>query len=194
MARTGGVRHGKVKEVFEPSEAALHDCVRDAFPQIQRAWNDRDLDVFSRLATDAYVSRARPVVDELDRNLQINRIEGPDLRDVAVSRPRQDADGTQADAYLAFVLRDWLEDLRTTEIIRGDPEALLSFVERWSFVFDEARGWALDRVSTVWSGGSTNDGVELRGLPAGRYSRRDAPARWVEWDGSAWTPESPVTS
>jgi predicted lipid-binding transport protein (Tim44 family) len=187
MARIGGVQLGRARQAFEPTDTALHEFVRESFPRVQQAWTDRDVETLSGLTTDAYVARARPVIDDLDKKLRVNRIENADLCDVAVSQPEKGAEATQREAYLAFVLRDWLEDLRTTEVVSGDPETLLSFVERWSFRFDDARGWLLDRVSTVWEGRPADGRATLRDLPAGRYSRPQAPARWVEWDGSAWT-------
>jgi predicted lipid-binding transport protein (Tim44 family) len=187
MAKMGLWGPGKAKQLSEPSEAALHETIREVFPAIQRAWTNRDLRVLADLTTDDYVARARPVIDKLDRKLQVNRIEDVQLCDAAVAPARADAGTKRADAYLAFVLRDWLEDLRNNDVIRGDPESLLAFVEHWSFAFDPERGWLLDRVRIVWEGTADSGDVQLCGLPPGRYWRPGGPANWNEWDGSAWS-------
>jgi hypothetical protein len=135
-----------------------------------------------------HLARARDTLDQLDRDFQVNYVEDLELKDIAVQRPSGNAATAEpVYAYLAFVARDWIEDLRTGEVIEGDAGEQQAFLERWTFVSEGRRGWVVDNVESVWSGSQEQAASQAwPGLPAGFYSRRNRPSAWRQWDGSSW--------
>jgi hypothetical protein len=143
-----------------------------------------------------HLYRAREAADALDRDFQVNRIEDLDLRDVAVLRPSDDDSPAEpVCAYVAFRARDWIEDVRTGEVLDGDAGAPQAFTERWTFVSEGRRGWVIDQVESMWTGSAEGSALEeWPGLPAGSYSRRDRPSTWRRWDGARWVAPEPAAT
>src|SRR2546430_10896074 len=127
----------------------VHTRVKSSFGAIPRAWSNRDADALETLVSRDYLARARGVIDTQDRDFQVTRLEDDELLDVAVERPGQGA--KTVNAYLAFVARNWLQDLRTGEVLSGSEETLRGFVQRWTFVFEGRDGWVPDRGGFVRS-------------------------------------------
>jgi hypothetical protein len=174
----------------DTSISALFARIDTSFPAVQQAWSNRDEEALRPIVSDAYLARSRPVMEGLDRDLQVNRIEGYELRDVRL-RAREGSDEGDVHAYLGFITRDWVEDLRTGQVVRGRPDELVSFVERWTFAPHPERGWVLDKVSPVsrWKG-KVPAARLWKDLPPARYTRREDPDSSEEWDGTRWV-ESP---
>ena len=166
----------------------VHARVVEHFTTILRAWSQRDLDTMRPHVSSDFLERARSALDGLERDFQVNCIEDMRLRDVVVEHPGDAVPAGPVRAYVAFDARDWVEDLRTREVVGGNATVLLAFIERWSFVPERRRGWVIDRVESEWTGPAEGlDQDDWPGLPAGRYSRRGRPSSWSEWDGAGWT-------
>ena len=142
-----------VMEAISAAEIAkdLHARVVESFEPVLHAWSNRDSDEMRPYVSDAYLDRTIDSLEELENDFQFNSIEELDLKDVAVRRPSGD-EGEAVEAYLAFLARDWIEDLRTGEVIDGDSSEVRAFLERWTFVREGRRGWVIDRVESVWTG------------------------------------------
>ena len=163
----------------------VHARVKGSFGAIPRAWSNRDADALEKLVSSDYLARARGVIDTQDRDFQVTRLEDDELLDVAVERPGQGA--KTVNAYLAFVARNWLEDLRTGEVLSGSEETLRGFVQRWTFVFEGRIGWVTHRVRSVWTGPAEDlPRGAWPGLKPGWYSRSKRPAAWRRWTGESW--------
>jgi hypothetical protein len=163
----------------------VHERVVRSFKELPRAWSNRDADSLDGLVSTDYLARARAVIDGQDREFQVTRVEDDDLNEVAVERPPNGAQ--TVNAYLSFVGRNWLEDLRTGEILSGSEDTMRGFVQRWTFVFEGRKGWVVHRVRSVWTGPA--DRQEPRGwpgLPKGWYSRSRRPGAWRRWNGEKW--------
>ena len=168
--------------------------VMESFGPVLHAWSNRDADEMRPYVSDAYLDRTLDALEELENDFQFNSIEELDLKDVAVRRPSGD-EGEAVEAYLAFLARDWIEDLRTGEVIDGDSSEVRAFLERWTFVREGRRGWVIDRVESVWTG-SLDDAASQAwpGLPPATYSRRRRPSTWRRWDGERWVTDRPETA
>jgi pSer/pThr/pTyr-binding forkhead associated (FHA) protein len=166
----------------------LHARLSDSFSEVLHAWSNRDPEKMRPFVSQAHLHRAREAADQLDRDFQINYIKGLELRDVAVRRPTSaDPQAEPAEVYVSFVARDWIEDLRSGEVIEGEAEEPQAFTERWTFVLEGRRGWVIDRVEAVWSGPAEGtDPEDWLGLPPGSYSRRARSTAWRHWDGVVW--------
>lgn len=185
-------------EAAEAKETAklLHRRLDESFSAVLRAWSNRDVEKMRPFVSGGHLARANEAADALDREYQVNYIKDLDLRDVAVRRPAAGAGQAEpAELYVSFVARDWIEDLRSGEVIEGDSERLHAMIERWTFVHEGRRGWVIDRVESVWSAPAEDGGADdWPGLPAGWYSLRSRPASWREWTGSAWEAAPAPTS
>ena len=185
-----------VMEAISAAEIAkdLHARVVESFGPVLHAWSNRDSDEMRAYVSDAYLDRTLDALEELENDFQFNSIEELDLKDVAVRRPSGD-EGEAVEAYLAFLARDWIEDLRTGEVIDGDSSEVRAFLERWTFVREGRRGWVIDRVESVWTG-SLDDAASQAwpGLPPATYSRRRRPSTWRRWDGERWVTDRPETA
>lgn len=171
----------------DPVEIAqqVHEAVSEAFNAIPRAWSNRDADALEGLVSTDYLARARAVIDSQDREFQVTRVEDDRLREVAVEQP--DAGAASVNAYLAFVARNWLEDLRTGETLSGSEDTLRGMVQRWTLVFEGRNGWVVHRVRSLWTGPA--EPIEERGFPGlelGWYSRSKRPGAWRRWNGEKW--------
>jgi pSer/pThr/pTyr-binding forkhead associated (FHA) protein/predicted lipid-binding transport protein (Tim44 family) len=165
----------------------LHGRLQESFSDVLHAWSNRDPDLMRPYVSQAHLERARAAADQLDREYQVNYIKALDLRDVAVRRPPDDRPGGPVEVYLSFVARDWIEDLRTGEVLEGDSSELQAFTERWTFVREGRRGWVIDFVESMWTGPAEGtDPEDWLGLPPGSYTRRARPATWRQWDGVEW--------
>jgi predicted lipid-binding transport protein (Tim44 family) len=165
----------------------LHGRIQESFSAVLHAWSNRDPDLMRPYVSQAHLERAREAADQLDRDYQINYIKALDLRDVAVRRPPDDRPGGPVEVYLSFLARDWIEDLRSGEVLEGDSAELQAFTERWTFVREGRRGWVIDYVESMWSGPAEGtDPEDWLGLPPGSYARRARPATWRQWDGVEW--------
>jgi len=163
----------------------VHEAVSEAFSEIPRAWSNRDADALDGIVSTDYQARARAVIDGQDREFQVTRVEDDRLREVAVERPSDGA--TSVNAYLAFVARNWLEDLRTGEVLSGSEDTLRGLVQRWTLVFEGRNGWVVHRVRSIWTGPA--EPIEERafpGLERGWYSRSKRPGAWRRWNGTKW--------
>jgi hypothetical protein len=171
----------------------LHGRVADSFVPILRAWSNRDLGLLRPHVSQDYFDRAAKSMDELDENYQMHRTEDDELLDVVVERPLEDEPPDTAAAYLSFVSRYWSVDLRTGEVLAGDPDSAQACTARWTFVFERRRGWVADRLESVWAGPAPDGRMpaqEWPALPAGWYSQAKSPGEWTYWDGAAWFHES----
>ena len=166
----------------------LHARVVESFEPVLHAWSNRDAESMRPYVSDAYLDRTYEALEELENDFQINSIEDLDLKDVAVRRPSGDGSGGEPiEAYLAFLARDWIEDLRNGEVLDGDSSEVRAFLERWTFVREGRRRWVIERVESVWTG--TLDEAASQawpGLPPASYSRRNRPSTWRRWDGTRW--------
>ena len=167
----------------------LHTRVADCFKAVLRAWSNRDADAMKRYVSQDFLERARAAWEKLDREFKMNCIEDLELRDVAVGQLSGDgARAEPAHAYVAFLARDWIEDLRTREVVEGDSAKPHAFTERWTFVPEGRRGWVIHGVESLSTRPAKKTAAnEWSGLPSGWYSRRDRPSTWRHWDGSAWS-------
>lgn len=155
------------------------------FGTIPHAWGNRDADALEPLVSTDYLARARAVIDDQDAEFQVTRVEDDRLREVAVERPDEGA--TTVNAYLAFVARNWMEDLRTGEILSGSEETLRGMVQRWTLVFEGRRGWVVHRVRSLWTGPAEPiEAGAFPGIERGWYSRSKRPGAWRRWNGSKW--------
>jgi len=171
----------------EVAAREMHGLVAETFTAVLRAWNNRDADAMRSHVSRSYLDTARKALDALDRDFQVNRIEDVKLRNVAVQRPADGRRYVPVDAYLAFVARIWLEDLRTGDVLSGDAEAPRAFTQRWTFVFERRHGWVTDHAESIWTASAERmSAVEWPGLPAGWYSTRGRASSWRQWDGEAW--------
>ena len=152
------------------------------------AWSNRDAEKMRPYVSRAHLQRARQAAEELDRLFQVNYVRDLDLRDVAVPRPEGDeVQRGVADVYVSFVARDWIEDLRSGEVVEGESGELQAFTERWTFVREGRHGWVIDAVQSVWTAPAEGtDPEDWLGLPPGWYSRRSRPSSWRHWDGAIW--------
>ena len=130
----------------------VHARVVEHFTTILRAWSQRDLDTMRPHVSSDFLERARSALDGLERDFQVNCIEDMRLRDVVVEHPGDAVPAGPVRAYVAFDARDWVEDLRTREVVGGNATVLLAFIERWSFIPERRRGWVIDRVESEWTG------------------------------------------
>jgi pSer/pThr/pTyr-binding forkhead associated (FHA) protein len=183
-----------VIEAISTAEIAkdLHSRVVESFAPVLHAWSNRDVDEMRPYVSDAYLDRTIDALEELENDFQINSIEELDLKDVAVRRPSGgEAERGPVEAYLAFLARDWIEDLRSGEVLDGDSSEIRAFLERWTFVREGRRGWVIDRVESVWTGSLDEAASQAwPGLPSATYSRRNRPSTWRRWDGTRWVTES----
>ena len=171
----------------EPSEIArqVHEAVARGFKTIPRAWGNRDVDALESLVSTDYLARARAVIDDQDAEFLVTLVEDDRLREVAVERPEEGA--ATVNAYLAFVARNWMEDLRTGDILSGSEDTLRGLVQRWTLVFEGRNGWVVHRVRSIWTGPA--EPIEERafpGLERGWYSRSKRPGAWRRWNGTKW--------
>ena len=165
----------------------LHGRVEDSFSAVLHAWNNRDAGAMRPYVSRAYLERARRELEVLDRKFHVNRIEDVELRNIAVRRPHEGARAEPIEAYVEFVARIWLEDLRSGELLGGDPASARAFTQRWSFIFRPGRGWVTDSAESVWTAPAEQAITEeWPGLPPGWYSTRGRPSLWQRRDGSAW--------
>jgi predicted lipid-binding transport protein (Tim44 family) len=165
----------------------LHGRLQESFSDVLHAWSNRDPDLMRPYVSQAHLDRAREAADQLDREYQVNYIKALELRDVAVRRPPDDRPGGPVEVYVSFIARDWIEDLRSGEVLEGDSSELQAFTERWTFVREGRRGWVIDFVESMWTGPAEGtDPEDWLGLPPGSYTRRARPATWRQWDGVEW--------
>jgi hypothetical protein len=165
----------------------VHARVREGFAPLLQAWSNRDPDEMRRHVSNAYLEQTRGTLEALDRDFRVNRLEGCDLHDAAVRRPTGSTRDESVPAYIAFVARDWVEDLRTGKVVGGERDVARAFTQCWTCVFEPSRGWVVDRIERLGTGEA--DAVAamfVRDLPAGWYSAAENAANWSQWDGSAW--------
>jgi hypothetical protein len=168
--------------------ARLHERVDESFGPIWLAQENRDIEVLRPYVSQAYVERSEQAFDALDRAAQMHEIEDDELRDVAVARPDGETFDDTAQVYLLFSVRHSTIDLRTGEVLSGDP-APRAWTACWTLVRESRSGWVVDRLAAVWRGEPKRRLAPGKwpGLPAGWYSRRDRPSEWAYWDGTAWS-------
>jgi hypothetical protein len=159
--------------------------VGPTFTALQRAWSNRDADLIQGLVSERFQVTAERAFDALDADLLGAGAQDSQLTHVAVRRPHGGVTARAEHVYLNYVARIWVEDLRTGEVIDGDPAAARGFAQHWTFAFDPGDGWVLDQIEPLAerSAITTTNWDEL---PAGWYSRPDRPAAFVEWDGRTW--------
>lgn len=171
----------------DPVEIArqVHEAVSRGFEAIPRAWGNRNADGLEGYVSSDYLARARAVIDGQDDEFQVTCVEDDRLREVAVERPEEGA--TNVHAYLAFVARNWLEDLRTGEILSGSEDTLRGMVQRWTVVFEDGKGWVVHRVRSLWTGPAEPiEAGAFPGIDNGWYSRSRSPGAWRRWNGAKW--------
>ena len=177
---------GQEGEALETA-ALLHERVDESFGPIWRAQENRDADLLRPHVSQAYLERSEESFDTLDRAAQMHQIDDDELHDIAVARPEGDAfDGT-AQVYLLFSVRHSTVDLRSGQVVSGDP-APRAWTACWTYVQEPRRGWVVDRLAALWRARDKRRPAPGKwpGLPAGWYSHRERPSEWLYWDGGAW--------
>jgi hypothetical protein len=135
---------------YSTDPEGLRACVVECFGPVQLLWANRNGEALADYVSEPMGARLKEEFDELDRNLAAHRIEDLALHDVRVAVPAA-ADSDSFTAQVSFSAREWTEDLRTgtpIDVGEGRPERM-TFEQRWRFVRRDARGWVVDRVTTL---------------------------------------------
>ncbi|MEA2390484.1 MAG: hypothetical protein QOK31_593 [Solirubrobacteraceae bacterium] len=166
----------------------LHQRVALAFPALRRAWSNRDAEPVRHFLSEASRTQLADAFDALDREFLAIRIEDVELVEAVVRRPRGSNVASHPESvYVSYRAAVWVENLRTGAPVEH-PSAPRGFVQHWRLGFDYREGWLVESIATLWEGAadalSPDNWPEL---PEGWYSRAARPAKFREWDGSAWT-------
>ena len=126
----------------------LEKRVRACFPPIQKSWEDRRIEESRAYVSDALYERHSMQLEGLEKQGRVNRISNPQLHDVEIVRIYNVADDGEDRfvAYIACSARDWVEDIKTGEVVNGNKQTRSQFEQYWSFSRHPEHGWVLDEI------------------------------------------------
>jgi hypothetical protein len=131
---------------WDPKDLAKR--VRGCFPPIQESWEHRRIEESRPYVSDALYERHRMQLEGLEKQGRVNRISNPQLHDVEIVRIHNVADDGEDRfvAYIACSARDWVEDVKTGEVVNGNKQTRSQFEQYWSFSRHPEHGWVLDEI------------------------------------------------
>jgi hypothetical protein len=131
---------------WDPNDLAKR--VRVCFPPIQKSWEDRRIEDSRPYVSDALYERHHMQLEGLEKQGRVNRISNPQLHDVEIVRIYNVADDGE-DRFVAYIgcsARDWVEDIKTGEVVNGNKQTRSQFEQYWSFSRHPEYGWVLDEI------------------------------------------------
>lgn len=131
---------------WDPDE--LKRRVHECFYPIQWSWEKRDVESSRPFVSDALYERHKLQLDGLERQFRRNRIADLALHEVELVRMHNVTDDSE-DRFVAYVgcsARDWVEDVRTGQVVNGNAAAPTYFQQYWSFSRHPEYGWVLDEI------------------------------------------------
>ena len=126
----------------------LKHRVNECFYPIQWSWEKRDVEGSRPFVSDSLYERHRFQLDGLEKQFRRNRIADLALHEVELVRLHNVAED-EDDRFVAYVgcsARDWIEDVRTGQMVNGNATSPTYFQQYWSFARDPERGWVLDEI------------------------------------------------
>jgi len=131
---------------WDPKDLAKR--VRVCFPPIQKSWEERRIEDSRPYVSDALYERHHMQLEGLEKQGRVNRISNPQLHDVEIVRIYNVADDGEDRfvAYIACSARDWVEDIKTGEVVNGNKQTRSQFEQYWSFSRHPGYGWVLDEI------------------------------------------------
>ena len=131
---------------WDPDE--LKRRVYDCFYPIQWSWEKRDVDSSRAFVSDSLYERHRLQLEGLEKQHRRNRIADLALHEVELIRMHNVTDDSE-DRFVAYIgcsARDWVEDVRTGQVVNGNATAPTYFQQYWSFARHPEHGWVLDEI------------------------------------------------
>lgn len=109
--------------VIDPSfsQDAFIGWVREVFVKIQQAWSQRDWKVIRPFESNELFSQHSAQLEEYIRNNKINMIEKINVNYCALREFRQDGDKEVMVVELHAIMRDYVIDATTRQVLESDP-------------------------------------------------------------------------
>lgn len=103
------------------SEEAFLGWTREVFMKIQQAWSTRDWKVIRPFESNELFSQHSAQLQEYINNNKINVIEKVSIKSCSLSSFKQDGDKEVVTVYLQAVMRDYVIDATTRNVLESDP-------------------------------------------------------------------------
>ena len=126
----------------------LKQRVYECFYPIQWSWEKRDVESSRPFVSDSLYERHRLQLEGLEKQHRRNRIADLALHEVELVRMHNVTDDSE-DRFVAYIgcsARDWVEDVRTGQVVNGNAAAPTYFQQYWSFSRHPEYGWVLDEI------------------------------------------------
>ena len=103
------------------SEEAFLGWTREVFMKIQQAWSTRDWKVIRPFESNELFSQHSAQLQEYINNNKINVIEKVSIKSCSLRSFKQDGDKEVVTVYLQAVMRDYVIDATTRNVLESDP-------------------------------------------------------------------------
>lgn len=103
------------------SEEAFLGWTREVFMKIQQAWSTRDWKVIRPFESNELFSQHSAQLQEYINNNKINVIEKVAIKSCSLRSFKQDGDKEVVTVYLQAVMRDYVIDATTRNVLESDP-------------------------------------------------------------------------
>lgn len=136
---------GRIDKEFEPSDQDKSEFGRILI-QAQQAWTNGDLAGLSRLATPEMVSWLSQDLTDYASRGQRNVIEDVHLARGEITESWREGNKEYATAALTYTARDHTVDLRSGQVVDGDPSRPAQSTEGWTFVRAPGGAWLVSAI------------------------------------------------
>lgn len=121
--KVAGESVSKQIAVIDPafSEEAFLGWAREVFIKIQQAWSTRDWKVIRPFESNELFSQHSAQLQEYINNNKINIIEKVSIKTCCLRSFKQDGDKEVVTVYLQAVMRDYVIDATTRNVLESDP-------------------------------------------------------------------------
>ncbi|WP_020177456.1 TIM44-like domain-containing protein [Methylopila sp. M107] len=127
--------------------AADYDAFQKLLSDVQEAWSRQDLGTLHRLATPEMSQMFADDLAELTRDGVANRVSNVKLLQGDLSESWSENNEDYATVAMRYELVDVTEDIRTRQVVDGDPSRPTEATELWTFVRPSQGGeWRLSAV------------------------------------------------
>ena len=109
------------KEDTNFSKEDFSAFTREVFMKLQQAWTARDWKVIRPFESEELFNQHKVQLDEYIRLGKINVVERINVEQIKIFNHVIDGDKEKVDVYLSAVLRDYIINDRTKQVIEGNP-------------------------------------------------------------------------
>jgi predicted lipid-binding transport protein (Tim44 family) len=128
-------------------EASDYDAFQRMLVDVQEAWSRQDLGALHKLATPEMSQMFADDLAELSRDGVVNRVSNVQLLQGDLAESWSENNEDYATVAMRYELVDVTEDMRSREVVDGDPSRPTEATELWTFVRPSDGGeWRLSAV------------------------------------------------